>query len=453
LSAEPSSVEPSSAEPSSAGAPHRFGLRTASLLVAASMVGTGVFTTSGPLLAELRSAPAVLAVWAVGGLVALAGALSYAELAAQYPESGGEYALLARVFHPALGFMAGVVSIVAGFAAPIAACALAFARYLAVVVPGVPEIPAAVGVILAASAIHATHVRLGARFQDVFTTAKLALIALFVLAGALAADPSRLTGPDAGPLTPGTLASPSFALGLVLVYFAYTGWNAAAYVAGEVERPARTLPLALLLGTGGVTLLYVALNAVFLASAPRAELEGVVEIGAVAATRLFGPLAGRALAAVIALGLVSTIGAFVVTGPRVYDAIGRDHPQLRILATRHAGGAPVVAVVIQAVLALSLVLTARFEQLLTGVGFTLSIASGLTVLGVLVERRRHPGRSLPYRVPLYPLTPLFFVAVAAWTVVESIRFAQEVALAGLATLALGLLGYFVLRRKTSEKPR
>src|SRR5690606_16057303 len=136
-------------------APHRYGLRTTSLLVAASMVGTGVFTTSGVLLAELRSVPAVLTVWLVGGLVALAGALSYAELAAQMPESGGEYALLARTYHPALGFIAGVVSIVAGFAAPIAACAIAFARYLdAALGIDLPDLPVAVAVLVATSAVH-----------------------------------------------------------------------------------------------------------------------------------------------------------------------------------------------------------------------------------------------------------------------------------------------------------
>jgi APA family basic amino acid/polyamine antiporter len=426
-------------------APHRYGLRTAALLVVASMVGTGVFTTSGVLLEQLGgSVPAVLLVWVVGGLVALSGALSYAELAAYAPASGGEYALLGRTFHPAVGFCAGVVSIVAGFAAPIAACAIAFARYLDAVVPGVPQLPVAIAIVVLATLVHATHLRAGARFQDVATALKIALVALFVVGGAPRADPARVLAP----LEPASIASPSFAVGLVLVYFAYTGWNAAAYVAGEVDRPSRTLPLALLSGTLGVTALYVALNAVFLASAPPSELSGAIEIGAIAAEHLFGPAAARALSAIIALGLVSTIGAFVVTGTRVYDAIGRDHPPLRFLATRTASGAPIVALAVQAALAIAMVLTASFELLLGAVGFTLSIASGLTVVGLFVERRRHPDRALPFRVPLYPLTPLFFVAVMAWTVVQSILYVREIAVFGAATIGAGLVGYAVLRRKS-----
>ncbi|MDQ3031036.1 MAG: amino acid permease [Myxococcota bacterium] len=427
--------------------PHRYGVRTASLLVVASMVGTGVFTTSGLLLAQLGSIGAVLLVWIAGGVVALAGALSYAELAAHAPESGGEYALLARTFHPAVGFCAGVVSIIAGFAAPIAACAIAFAHYLAAIVPELPETLVAILIVIVASTIHALHLRAGARFQDAMTIAKLALIALFTIAGALRADLSRLLEP----LEPSAIATPSFAIGLVLVYFAYTGWNAAAYIAGEVDRPSRTLPLALLLGTLGVTALYVALNAVFLAAAPPSELAGRIEVGAIAAQHLFGPMAARVLSAVIALGLVSTIGAFVVTGTRVYDAMGRDHARLSFLARRTAGGAPIVAIAIQAALAIAMVLTASFEVLLGAVGFTLSIASGLTVVGLLIERRRHPARPLPYRVPLYPVTPLFFVGVMAWTVVQSILHVREIAWIGLAIIALGLVGFFVLTARTRAK--
>jgi APA family basic amino acid/polyamine antiporter len=424
---------------------HRYGLRTASLLVVASMVGTGVFTTSGLLLRELDgSILGVLLVWVVGGLAALAGALSYAELAAHHPASGGEYTILGRSLHPALGFTAGFVSIVAGFAAPIAACAIAFARYAAAVFPGAPQLPLALGVIAVASLVHARRAHVGARFQDAATILKLVLIAAFLVGGVARADPSRL----AEPLAISTLVSPPFAIGLVLVYFAYTGWNAAAYVAGEVDRPARTLPLAVLLGTLAVTALYVALNAVFLAAAPVAELAGVIEVGHVAATHLFGEAAGRALSAIIAIGLVSTIGALVVTGARVYEAMGSDHARLAFLGTKNADGAPIAALAIQAALAALMALTASFDLLLAAVGFTLSLGSALAVACVFVERRRHRGRPLAYRVPLYPLTPLFFVIVMGWTVILSIVAEPLLALIGVATIGLGLMGYAVLRTKT-----
>lgn len=431
---------------------HRYGVRTATLLVVASMIGTGVFTTTGLLLADVRSVAAVLLVWVVGGVVALAGALSYAELAAYAPASGGEYALLGRSIHPALGFTFGIVSIVAGFAAPIAACAIAFARYFDAVFPGsVPPVPTAIVVVLGASAVHGFRLKTGARFQDATTILKIALIGAFLIGGALRADPARLVaGP---PLELRELASSPFAVGLVYVYFAYTGWNAAAYIAGEVEDPARTLPRSLLYGTTIVTAIYVALNAVFLAAAPRAELEGVVEIGHVAATHLFGATAGRVLSAIIALGLISTIGALVVTGARVYDAIGRDHRPLRVLSRKTADGAPVVALAIQAAIAIVMVATASFDVLLGAIGFTLSVGSGLTVLGLFIERLREGDRALAYRVPLYPLTPLFFVLVMAWTVAQSVLEAQDIAVVGVATILVGLVGYAVLAAKSRKNPR
>jgi APA family basic amino acid/polyamine antiporter len=426
----------------SARAAHRFGLRNSTLLVIASMVGTGVFTTSGILLREIPSIPALLLVWATGGLIATAGALSYAELAASDPESGGEYALLTRSMHPAVGFCAGIVSIVAGFAAPIAACAIAFARYAAAVVPGVPETPAAIWVVLVASGVHALHARVGAWAQDAATVLKIVLVVAFLVAGALRADLSRL----AEPLDLDTIVSPSFAVGLVFVYFAYSGWNAAAYIAGEVERPARTLPLALAIGTLSVTAIYVALNAVFLASAPREKLSGVVEIGHLAATGLLGPTAASVLSAIVAIGLVSTIGALVVTGARVYEAIGRDYPRLAILARRSASGAPLVTLAIQAALAIAMILTASFDLLLGAVGFTLSIGSGLTVVGLFVQRLVRPDHPRGYRVPLYPWTPLCFVAAMAWTVAQAIATEPAVALAGLSVVFLGWVGYLVLAR-------
>lgn len=429
---------------------YRYGLRTTTLLVVASMVGTGVFTTSGVLLARIPAPSVVLLVWGIGGLVALAGALSYAELAASDPKSGGEYSLLARSIHPAVGFVAGVISIVAGFAAPIAACAIAFARYLGAVFPdlALAPVPIAIAIVLAASAIHARGPRAGARFQDAATIAKIALIGCFLVGGALRLQPARLLAA----FEPAPASSDAVAVGLVLVSFAYSGWNAGAYVAGELERPAHTLPRALLLGTLLVTALYVALNAVFLASARPAALAGVVEIGHVAAVHLFGEGAARVLSAIVALGLVATIGALTWTGTRVYDALGRDHPPLRTLARRNAHGAPTVALAVQALLSVAMVASASYDVLLGAVGFTLSIGSALTVIGLFLERRRR-GAAAAYRVPLYPFTPALFVAVTGWTIVESIAAARALALAGLAVVGVGLLGYALVRGKTQGNSR
>jgi len=399
------------------------------------MIGTGVYTTSGLMLGQGRTPLGVLAVWLVAGLLSLAGALSYAELASIYPESGGEYALLSRIFHPSIGFVAGVASIVLGFAAPIAACGIAFARYAGAALAIAPdtltrlEVPIALVVVVLVSLSHAWEHHATQRTQDLLTFAKLSLATLFVLLGIFspAVDPTRLLEP---PMRASEIAEPSFAFGIVLVSFAYTGWNAAVYVSGEVEDARRTLPRALGLGTLAVTLLYLALNAVFLVAAPRQELS-VVEIAHVAATHLFGSVAGRLLSSMIAFGLLSTIGAFVLTGTRVYAAMGRDHAVLARIAPMR------IALVVQVVLAAVMIATSSFDVLLGSVGVTLSLSSALTVAGVLVVRwRGAPPHA--YRTPGYPLTPIAFVLLSLGTIVAAIAYDPAVAIWGALSVLLGL---------------
>lgn len=427
------------------GAPKTIGGLTATFLVVASMIGTGVFTTSGLLLADLRSAPAVMLAWGIGGVVALAGALSYAELVAAMPANGGEYHLLREAFHPALGFVSGVVSFVVGFAAPIAASALAFGAYAHRVHPSIPILPSAIALIVLMCAVHAARVSVGGRVQDALTGFKVLLIVLFIGIGVVAIDPARLAAAER-PLLDATL-SPEMAVALIFVTFSYSGWNAATYVAGEVRDPARTLPLALLAGTLLVTALYLALNLVFLGAAPADALRGEVAVGHVAATHLLGEGAGRALSAIIALGLVSTVGALVMTGTRVLEAMGRDHGALATLAQRATGSGPFVAVALEGAAAIIMVLSASFDELLGYIGFTLSLFAALTVLGVIVLRVRRPALARPYRTWGYPVTPLVFVLVMLWMIVRSIAERPLVALAGAATIAIGLAGYVLVTRR------
>lgn len=418
-------------------------------LVVASMIGTGVFTTSGLLLEDLRSTPAVLLAWALGGLLAMTGALSYAELVAALPENGGEYHLLSRIYHPAVGFVSGVVSFVVGFGAPIASSALAFGLYLHAVWPEVPVIPSALGLVVAMSALHAFRVGLGTRSQDVLTIFKLVLLVAFVVIGAFTIDPARL-GYAEQELVDASF-SPAFAVALIFVTFSYSGWNAATYVAGEVERPERTLPLALIVGTGLVTVLYLAVNVVFLAAAPPEALSGQVEIGHVAAVHLLGEDAGRVLSLIIALGLVSTVGALIMTGTRVLEAMGSDYGPLAWMARRAAGGGPVVAVGLLASVATVMVLTASFEALLGYIGFTLSIFAALTVLGVIVLRFRQPNLRRPYRTWGYPVTPIVFVSLMTWMIVWSISEQLDVAVAGVGTIGVGMLLYSIAHRRGSGR--
>jgi len=299
------------------------------------------------------------------------------------------------------------------------------------------------------------HVRGGAAFQNVFTVLKILLIAAFVVGGLLRSggEVSWSRGPDVLPLGR-AVASPAFAVGLIFVAFAYSGFNGAAYIAGEVRRPGRNLPLALVAGTGIVTLLYLGLNAVILASAPASELAGRVEVGQVAAVRLFGDAAGRLVSGLIALALVSSVSAMVLVGPRVYEAMGRDYARLRILGRRGPRGGPVVAVVLQAVLAIGMLVSASFDALLTYIGFTLSLSAALTVSGVFVLRRRRP-EAAGVRTWVTPAAALVFIGFSLWMVLNGLVQRPWEALAGGATVLVGLGLYAIVRAldRSGARPR
>lgn len=431
------------------GLTRELGLLTALLVVVANMVGTGVFTTSGLLLPDIGSAPIVLVAWFLGGLFALFGALSYGELAATLPTNGGEYRFLTHIYHPAVGFVAGFISLVVGFSAPIAASSLAFGEYLHALVPSLPPKASAAALVLVASVAHALHVRTGSGFQNVFTLVKVALIVVFIGGGLwVGADLGAVF--DLGAADGSALLSPELAVGLVLVAFSYSGWNAAAYVAGEVKRPSRNLPLALGLGTLIVTVLYLGLNAVILAGAPASALSGEVEIGHVAAEHLFGARAGGLLSGLIALALVSSVSAMVMVGPRVYEAMGEDWSVLKFLVRSRSKRGPVPSIALQATLALVMLFTSSFGALLTYIGFTLSISAALTVAGLFVLRRHEPDRARPYKAWGYPVTPALFVLFAAWMVIHSVAQRPLESLVGLGTIVLGLALYAVVRRLEPE---
>jgi APA family basic amino acid/polyamine antiporter len=418
----------------------RLGLTTTTALVVASMVGTGVFTTTGLLTADIPSAGGIVLCWLVAGVASLCGALAYAELGVAFAESGGEYYFLSRLMHPVVGFVSAFVSLVVGFAAPLAAIALAFGEYFRVFVDVDPRVSGAT-LVVALSALNVWRVSAGAGFQNAFTIGKVLLIAAFIAVGLGRGDLSRLGG--GAPLMD-VVATPGFAIGLLWVAFAYTGWNAGVYVAGEVRDPHRTLPRALVLGTLLVTLLYVALNAVFLSSAPLDALAGN-KVGHEASRHLFGEGGARVMSALIALGLVSTVGAVCVTGPRIYEAVGRDLRPLRFLAHRRPGGGPIYAVLTQMGLALAMMLSADFDDLLMYTGFTLSIFAALAVGSVFLLRRRRDIPT-PYKMWGYPWTPLAYVALMLWMIAAGIIERPITAAYGLGTLALGGVLYLITKR-------
>ena len=421
----------------------RVGFWVCVTLVFSSMVGTGVFTSLGFQIGSLPSPFVILALWALGGIVALCGALSYAELAAALPRSGGEYHFLSRIFHPALGLMAGIISVFVGFAAPAALGAMAFGKYVAAAFPGVPPLMSSVCVVLVLAAVHGMTLKVSGRFQIAATIFKAGLILFFIVAGAVLAHGADFhTKPGDMHL----IMSPSFAVSLMFVMYAYSGWNSAVYIAGEIRAPAQTIPKALTFATIAVTVLYVARNAVFLASAPPGEFAGKVEVGEIAARHLFGDVGGRIMACVIAGGLVAALSALTWAGPRVAQTAGEDFSSLSWFAVKSSGGVPVRALAFQTLIVLVLLVSSSFEAVLIYAEFALVTCSCLTVLGLLVLRVREPSLERPFRCPLVPIVPLVFLGIGLFSLAYTLMERPVQALAGIVTMGAAAGVYFLVRK-------
>ena len=425
----------------------------AAALVVASMVGTGVFTITGELLVPLRSPALVLAAWAISGVLALCGAAVYAELGTMMPRVGGEYVYLSRAFGEATGFMSGWVALIVGFAAPTAVGALGFASYVHAVAPTLAQPVVAVALIVAIAAVHMIDVRFGARLQAGLAGLVVAVIVLFVAAALVT---GRLTVAN---LTAGVPVAPAAAdrgfaalagacaVGLVQVSYAYSGWNGAAYVAGEVRDPARALPRALVLGTGLVTLLYLALNVVFLCAVPPGALAGQINVAHIAAGALFGPRGAQIVSSLVALTAAGFVSAMMMSGPRVAVAMGEDGVFFRALGRVNRRGAPTLAVGLQGALAIVAVLTAAFDRLLVYVGFTLTLNAAAAVLAAFVLRWREPASERPHRALGWPFSGVLFLALATFMIVLAVRERPIESAAALATLVLGGVAYAGWRRR------
>ncbi len=425
----------------------KFRFTTVIAVVIANMIGTGVFTSLGFQLLEIRSGFVLLMLWAVGGVAAVCGAMCYAELGAAMPRSGGEYNFLTRIYHPAAGFVSGWVSATIGFAAPTALAAITFAAYATSILPGgssdMLEKALALGLVIALTLVHASSRRNSGGLQLIFTILKVGVIVGFCLTALTIADvPQPLSFlPKAGDEV--LLTSGVFAVSLIYVSYAYTGWNAATYLSSELENPQRTLPFILMTGTLLVMILYLALNFTFLSVAPMDSMAGEVEVGYIAAQFAFGDLGGRFTGLVLALLLVSTVSAMTLAGPRVLQVIGEDFHALRFLSPKNADGIPSTAIFFQSFLAVIFILTSSFESILIFAGFTLALNSFATVLGVFVLRWRQPDLPRPYRTFAYPLTPLVYLVLTAWTLIFVLLNKPQEGLFGLGIVGAGLIFYFV----------
>ena len=437
-----------------------IGLHSAALIVVANMIGSAIFSVTGNMATQTPSHFALLLSWVIGGLMALAGALSYSELASRYPRSGGEYHFLSLIYHPSIGFVSGFVSLVVGFSAAIAANAYIFAIYTNQFLAfGISEQILAISLVTLLTVIHATNIHYGVAVQNIFALLKVGLIAFFILAG--------LFVPTEHPVSVNLIPSSSdwdqvfsktFAVGMINVFYAYLGWNAAVYVTGEIKNARRNVPLALLIGTGTVTVLYLLINYVFLKTVPIEALQGEVKIGTLSAEAIFGSKIAQLLSFMIAFALVSSTSSMVMAGPRVTEAMGEDYPLFKWVVVRKGSGGPLVALGMQWAIAVSLILTSSFFQILSFIGFTLSLFSALTVAGVYVSRIKHgtPSEGVA-KVIGYPFTPAIFILLSLWMVVNTVinDFTEnafpKVTLAGTLTLAAGFALYFFTKQQSGGR--
>jgi APA family basic amino acid/polyamine antiporter len=449
-------VDPSKVEN---GLPRKLGLFPLTNIVVANMIGAGIFTTSGLLMGDLKKPWLMLALWAVGGVIALCGALSYGELGAAIPRAGGEYAFLSRLYHPLFGFLSGWVSLFAGFSAPIAASAIGFSEYLTRAFPGllglsqsgdtaegvVVKKVISILVIFVFTLIHARGIEVGTLVQNFLTLLKVVLIVGLIILG------FSLGRGDLGHFAQGGGFRFNFGgwktigLSLMWIMFAYSGWNASAYIGSEIKDPRRNLPRSLILGTGIVLALYLLLNVFYVYAVSPDKMKGVISIGGLAVGNLFGPSFERVLSVLIAVALFSSLSAFIILGPRVYYAMACDGCFFKFAAAVHPRyKVPARSILLQGTIAALLVLFGTFDQILTYMGFSLGLFPILSVLGVFKLRRQ---KASSYRLPGFPVVPLAYVLAGAAILILGFFERPVESSIALGMAAVGVPFYLAFQRR------
>jgi len=406
-------------------------------LVIANMIGAGVFTTSGFSLADLGSPNRVMLAWLVGGMIAMSGALSYGSLAKYITESGGEYIFLSRIIHPLVGFIAGWVSLLAGFTGAIAFAALAFETYIQPLIPfQLPKGALAVSLVILAALLHGIRLNVGVGIQNVVVGLKFALLLIFI---GIAVVSVKSYGFISNTPPPPEFSLLSFAGSLVWISLSYSGYNAAVYVAGEAQEKRRLVPKAIWIGTLIVVVIYIALNGVFMYLAPYSLTAGKEDVAAVVATSIGGEPLALLVRLIIALSLITSVFAMVMIGPRVYARMAEDKlfPQF----FRFQGEVPRAAIALQSGAAILLVAFSSLKNLLSYLGFTLSLSSAITVFCLFLIKKREGNNAL--KISGYPIIPAFFIAATLILAVLAVWRSPIEILATLLTFISGFVVYFI----------
>jgi len=407
------------------------------------MIGTGVFTSLGYQLVKIQSVFPLMMLWIVGGIVALCGTLVYSELGAALPRSGGEYHLLSRIIHPSIGFGAGIVSATVGFTAPAVLAAMALGSYLSAVIPGLDQTLIAAIVILGFHGLHMMSVTWGTKFQDGSTAIKIGLILIFIAFGLFMDAPQSISiWPKLGDGT--VMLSAGFAVSLVWVSYAYTGWNSAVYVAGEIHDPKQNISRSMLMGTAFVMVLYVLLNYVFLYSSPTDAMVGQVEVGYISGIRIFGKMGAKIIGIGISILLLSTVSSYVYIGPRIMQIMGEDHAFIGFLKEKNSDEIPLNAFWVQLGISFLFILKSSFEQVLMYAGISLIITTTLTVISLFILRINEPDLDRPYKVWAYPFTPMIYLIINCWILFYSFRESTFEFMVGIGIITTSIALYYLI---------
>jgi APA family basic amino acid/polyamine antiporter len=443
------------------GLQRRLGLFPVTNIVVANMIGAGIFTTSGLLMKDLHNPLLMMLLWLVAGIIALCGALCYGEVGAAIPRAGGEYTFLSRLFHPMLGFLSGWLSFFAGFSAPIAFSAMGSSEYLTRAFPGLLRLGVldadveafvlkkvyAIAVIAVFTLVHMRGIVFGSRIQNFLTILKVALIVSLIVFG-LSSGKGDMNHFSSDQFETGFAGWKVIGLSLMWIMFAYSGWNAAAYIGSEIKNPSRNLPRSLFLGTGIVVLLYLAMNLFYIFAVPPGDMEGVISIAGLAAGNVFGHSFEVIISILIFFALFSSLSAFIILGPRVYFSMAKDGNFFKFAAEIHpVFKVPAKSILLQGAIASVLVLLGTFDQILTYMGFSLGIFPILVVLGVFKLRRSGTGS---YRMPGFPLAPIVYIIFGLGILVLAFLESPVISSIALGTTALGVPAFLLFRRKREQ---
>jgi len=445
------------------GLERRLGLFPVTNIVIANMIGAGIFTTSGLLMSDLQNPLLMILLWIVGGIIALCGALCYSELGAAMPHAGGEYIFLSKLFNPLFGFLSGWVSFFVGFSAPIAASAIGFSEYLARAFPQVLSLGIfdsaleavvlkkfyAIIVIFAFTLIHLRGIQFGTGVQNLLTVLKVGLIVGLIVIGFSLGNGSMEHFSQGEEFRFNFGGWKTIGLSLMWIMFAYSGWNASAYIGSEIKKPKKNLPLSLILGTGIVILLYFCLNLLFVYAAAPEDMSGVISIGGLAVGNLFGKSFETLLSILISFALFSSLSAFIILGPRVYYSMAKDGYFFKFASKVHSvSRVPSKSIILQCVIAVVIVISGTFDQILTYMAFSLGIFPILAVIGVFKLRKL---KKLEYKMPGFPVVPAIYIMAGVLILVLGFLERPVASSIAILTVAVGIPAYFIFKKKYKKE--